>query len=43
MADIAVIFHWPPASMDGMELSELMGWRARAARRSQPAEKPGKR
>jgi hypothetical protein len=42
MADVAVIFHWPPEVMDRMSLSELMGWRARAARRSQPPEKPGK-
>ncbi|GFM28136.1 MULTISPECIES: GpE family phage tail protein [unclassified Novosphingobium] len=43
MADVAVIFHWPPAAMDGMDLSELMGWRDRAARRSQQPEAPGKR
>jgi hypothetical protein len=43
MADIAVVFHWQPAAMDGMDLSELMGWRAQAARRSQPPEKQGKR
>lgn len=36
MADIAVIFHWPPAAMDEMPLSDLMGWRHQAARRSQP-------
>lgn len=39
MADVAVIFHWPPAAMDSMSLSELMGWRAQAARRSQPPDK----
>ncbi|WP_062731902.1 GpE family phage tail protein [Sphingobium abikonense] len=43
MADVAIIFHWPPQAMDGMDLSELMGWRAQAARRSQHPEKPGKR
>ncbi|WP_121120068.1 GpE family phage tail protein [Croceibacterium ferulae] len=45
MADVAIIFHWPPAAMDGMPLSELMGWRAQAARRSQAPDKPasGKR
>lgn len=36
MADVAVIFHWPPAAMDDMSLSDLMGWREKAARRSQP-------
>ena len=43
MADVAIIFHWPPAAMDGMDLSELMGWRDQAARRSKPQEKSGKR
>ncbi|MFC4593755.1 GpE family phage tail protein [Sphingobium tyrosinilyticum] len=42
MADVAIIFHWSPAIMDGMHLSELMGWREQAARRSKPPEKPGK-
>lgn len=43
MADLAVVFHWPPAAMDEMDLSEIMGWRAQAARRSQPPDKPGKK
>lgn len=43
MADVAIIFHWSPAVMDSMYLSELMGWREQAARRSKPPEKPGKR
>lgn len=30
MADIAVVFHWPPAAMDPMELQELAEWRERA-------------
>ena len=30
MADIAIIFHWPPQAMDGMAVSELMHWRAQA-------------
>lgn len=33
MADIAVVFHWPPQAMDGMELTELMAWRERARER----------
>lgn len=33
MADIAIIFHWPPAAMDPMELAELMQWRALAVQR----------
>jgi hypothetical protein len=43
MADVAIVFHWPPAAMDGMHLSELMGWREQAARRSKPPETPRKR
>ncbi|MCP1107279.1 GpE family phage tail protein [Serratia nevei] len=34
MADIAVIFHWPPSEMNGMALAELIGWRHRALQRS---------
>lgn len=34
MADIAAIFHWPPAAMDGMSLIELAAWRERARVRS---------
>lgn len=33
MADIAMIFHWPPTVMDAMAVSELMGWRAHAVER----------
>ena len=33
MADIAVVFHWPPQAMDGMNLSELMSWREDARKR----------
>jgi len=33
MADIAAIFHWTPAAMDGMDLAELMDWRQLAVRR----------
>ncbi|MNC63981.1 Phage P2 GpE [compost metagenome] len=34
MADIAVIFHWPPSEMNGMTLTELMEWRYKALQRS---------
>lgn len=37
MADLAVVFHWPPSAMDQMSLAELMAWRAQAARRVEPA------
>jgi hypothetical protein len=30
MADIAAIFHWPPAAMNGMDLCELAQWREEA-------------
>ena len=33
MADLAVVFHWRPADMDGMDLQELMEWRERARKR----------
>ena len=38
MADIAVVFHWTPQTMDGMTLTELMEWLERARVRSQPEE-----
>lgn len=34
MADIAVVFGWPPAAMNDFELSELMQWREQARLRS---------
>ncbi len=34
MADLAVVFHWPPAVMDSMALAELLDWRERARLRS---------
>lgn len=34
MADIAVVFHWPPAAMADMALAELMDWRRLAAQRN---------
>lgn len=36
MADIAMVFHWPPAAMDSMDLAELADWRERARVRHQP-------
>ncbi|MDO9177444.1 MAG: GpE family phage tail protein [Agitococcus sp.] len=33
MADIAVVFHWPPSAMDSMSLTELMNWREQARKR----------
>ncbi|AJC66603.1 MULTISPECIES: GpE family phage tail protein [Dickeya] len=34
MADIAVIFHWPPSELYPMSLAELTRWRAKALERS---------
>lgn len=34
MADIAVVFHWPPTAMETMSLAELADWRERARIRS---------
>lgn len=34
MADIAAIFHWPPADMNDMSLTELATWREEARLRS---------
>lgn len=34
MADIAAIFHWPPAALDEMTLAELANWREEARLRS---------
>ncbi|MFJ5161962.1 GpE family phage tail protein [Pantoea sp. NPDC088449] len=34
MADIAVIFHWPPSAFDAMPVNELMEWHSRAVARS---------
>ncbi|KFF70327.1 MULTISPECIES: GpE family phage tail protein [Pectobacterium] len=34
MADIAVIFHWPPSELYPMTLTELILWRDKALKRS---------
>lgn len=36
MADLAVVFHWPPSVMDSMSIAELMAWHARAMKRHNP-------
>ena len=36
MADIAVVFHWPPTAMDDLALTELIDWRERARVRVTP-------
>jgi len=34
MADVALVFHWPPEVMDAMDIDELLDWRRLAAERS---------
>lgn len=34
MADIAVVFHWPPSAMYEMPLDELCMWWQKARKRS---------
>ncbi|WP_320416752.1 GpE family phage tail protein [Enterobacter cloacae] len=34
MADIAVIFHWPPSELYLMSVTELITWREKALQRS---------
>ncbi|PTE18061.1 GpE family phage tail protein [Cereibacter changlensis] len=41
MADIAIVFHWPPAAMDPMCLEELARWWAKARARAAPEESDG--
>lgn len=36
MADIALVFHWPPVAMYELTLSQLMDWREQARKRSDP-------
>ncbi|MFC0708841.1 GpE family phage tail protein [Azorhizophilus paspali] len=41
MADIAVIFHWGPADLEPLSLTDLMEWRERARQRSGEDKKHG--
>ncbi|MFP3343328.1 GpE family phage tail protein [Halomonas sp. SIMBA_159] len=41
MADLAMVFHWEPQAMDGMELDELMEWRERARKRHEGSKPKG--
>ena len=34
MADVAAVFDWPPETMRGMEIEELLDWRGKAAERA---------
>ncbi len=33
MADVALVFHWPPSAYDDMRLNDLMGWHDKALAR----------
>ena len=35
MADIAIAFHWGPAEMYPLSLTDLMDWRERARKRTE--------
>ena len=34
MADLAIIFHWPPSEMREMDISEMAKWHERARKRA---------
>ena len=34
MADIAAVFHWPPAALEALTLADLCLWREAARQRS---------
>jgi len=38
MADVALVFHWTPADVADMTVTELMEWRERARLRGSPKE-----
>lgn len=33
MADLALVFHWPPDTLSGMSLADLAMWREEARKR----------
>lgn len=35
MADLAVVFHWPPSEMSAMHIDELMDWHELARERAE--------
>ena len=41
MADLAMVFHWPPGEMREMELSELVEWHERAGKRASSHRRRG--
>lgn len=36
MANIAVVFHWPPSAFDDMTIAELIEWHELARERAEP-------
>jgi len=45
MADVAMVFHWPPSDLEQMEVEDLMTWREKARQRheQQTQERAGGR
>lgn len=41
MADVALVFHWPPDVMNAMAPEELARWRAKAQARMNPEDTDG--
>lgn len=39
MADLALVFHWPPSTMHDFTLTEWMEWRERARERYETEER----
>ncbi|WP_456386427.1 GpE family phage tail protein [Profundibacter sp.] len=40
MANIAVVFHWPPSEMNAMSVAELARWHELALARAPNTESP---
>lgn len=43
MADVAAIFHWPPAVFDALSILDLMMWRDHAIERAKLLHGSGKK
>ncbi len=41
MADIALVFHWPPEAMDRMSIEELARWHEKARERFEAQNNTG--
>lgn len=43
MADVAVVFHWPPSELRELEVEELLNWRRLALERAKAMPGAGTR